>query len=117
MKLLCRASLFFVIVAGWLLAPLSLWAGDGGGVKIIYVITDDQKLYAWEGNELAYEFDVVTGMPGKVTHAGVFHITRKCEDYTSQTYRSKMPYSMFFTADRKAIHATKLATLRSYLHT
>jgi lipoprotein-anchoring transpeptidase ErfK/SrfK len=27
-----------------------------------------------------------------------------------------MPYTMFFTADGKAIHGTQMATLRSYLH-
>jgi hypothetical protein len=34
-----------------------------GQMKIIYVITDEQILYAWEGNKLVYEFDVVTGLP------------------------------------------------------
>jgi lipoprotein-anchoring transpeptidase ErfK/SrfK len=97
-------------------APPGLFAGEGGGLKIIYVVTDDQKLYAWEGNELVYEFDMVSGRPGKETHPGVFHISRKYEDYTSKKYGSEMPYTMFFTVDGKAIHATKWATLRSYLH-
>jgi lipoprotein-anchoring transpeptidase ErfK/SrfK len=96
-------------------APPAL-AENGGGAKIIYVVTDDQKLYAWEGNELVYEFDVVTGRPGKETEPGVFFIFRKHEDYTSMTYDVPMPYAMFFTKDGKAIHATKWATLRSYLH-
>ena len=96
-----------------LLAPVSALAD---GPKIIYVVTDEQKLYAWEGNELVYEFDVVTGRPGKETLPGVFHVFRKHEDYTSKTYGSEMPYSMFFTTDGKAIHATKWATVRSYLH-
>jgi hypothetical protein len=26
-------------------------------MQIIYVITDDQKVYAWERNELVFEFD------------------------------------------------------------
>jgi lipoprotein-anchoring transpeptidase ErfK/SrfK len=98
-------------------APPFLFADNGGGLKVIYVITDDQKLYAWEGNELVFEFDMVSGRPGKETHPGVFHISRKYEDYTSKKYGSEMPYTMFFTVDGKAIHATKWATLRSYLHT
>ena len=28
-----------------------------------------------------------------------------------------MPYTMFFTADGKAIHGTQMTALRSYLHT
>ena len=106
-----------LLVLGVVLAvPSSGVAADGGGPKIIYVVTDDQKLFAWEGNELVYEFDVVTGRPGKETHPGVFSISRKYEDYTSKKYGSEMPYSMFFTVDGKAIHATKWATMRSYLH-
>jgi lipoprotein-anchoring transpeptidase ErfK/SrfK len=89
---------------------------DATPMKIIYVVTDDQKLYAWDGNELAHEFDVVTGRPGKETEPGVFHIFRKHEDYTSKTYGSPMPYTMFFTKDGKALHGTEWATLRSYMH-
>jgi lipoprotein-anchoring transpeptidase ErfK/SrfK len=86
------------------------------GAKIIYVVTEEQKLYAWEGNTLTYEFDVVTGRPGKETHPGVFNVSRKYEDYTSKTYGAEMPYTMFFTDDGKAIHGTNWATLRSYVH-
>ena len=86
------------------------------GPKIIYVVTEEQKLYAWEGNTLAHEFDVVTGRPGKETHPGVFNVSRKYEDYTSKTYDAEMPYTMFFSDDGKAIHGTNWATLRSYVH-
>ena len=86
------------------------------GAKIIYVVTEEQKLYAWEGNTLTYEFDVVTGRPGKETHPGVFNVSRKYEDYTSKTYGAEMPYTMFFSDDGKAIHGTNWATLRSYVH-
>jgi lipoprotein-anchoring transpeptidase ErfK/SrfK len=89
---------------------------SAAGPKIIYVVTEEQKLYAWEGNMLAHEFDVVTGRPGKETHPGVFNVSRKYEDYTSKTYGAEMPYTMFFTDDGKAIHGTNWATLRSYVH-
>jgi len=112
-----RTPASFLLALGLCLAPPSfVMAADGGGPKIIYVVTDDQKLFAWEGNVLVYEFDMVSGRPGKETHPGVFHISRKYEDYTSKKYGSPMPYTMFFTLDGKAIHATKWATLRSYLH-
>ncbi len=32
------------------------------------------------------------------------------------TYDAEMPYTMFFTEDSKAIHGTKRATVRAYLH-
>ena len=99
------------------LSPVAHAEDDAGTqLKIIYVVTDDQKLYAWEGNELVHEFDIVTGRPGKETEPGIFHVFRKHEDYTSKTYGSPMPFTMFFTQDGKAIHGTEWATLRSYLH-
>jgi lipoprotein-anchoring transpeptidase ErfK/SrfK len=97
-------------------APKAPEAGQAGGAKVIYVMTDEQKLYAWEGNKLIYEFDVVTGRPGKETEAGVFTISRKHKEYTSKTYGSDMPFTMFFSEDGKAIHGTRMAAVRSFLH-
>jgi lipoprotein-anchoring transpeptidase ErfK/SrfK len=91
-------------------------AGQAGGAKVIYVMTDEQKLYAWEGNKLIYEFDVVTGRPGKETEVGVYRISRKYKEYTSKTYGSDMPFTMFFSEDGKAIHGTRMAAVRSFLH-
>jgi lipoprotein-anchoring transpeptidase ErfK/SrfK len=108
-----RKAIALAIVVGCLAVPLNALAE---APKIIYVVTDDQKLYAWEGNKRVFEFDVVTGRPGKETEPGVFSIFRKHEDYTSKTYNVPMPYTMFFTQDGKAIHATTWATLRSYIH-
>ena len=85
--------------------------------KKILVNVGQQKLYAVQANKLVYEFDVVTGKPGKETTVGQYRVFRKVKDYTSKTYGSPMPYSMFFSKDGKAIHATSWATLRSYLHT
>ena len=84
--------------------------------KRITVDLDRQVLIAYEGEKLIYEFDSVTGSCAKWTHPGIYQIERKVEDYTSKTYGSKMPYTMFFTADGKAIHGTSFATIRSYLH-
>ena len=103
-----------LLVAG--LACLLAPRAEAAGPKTIYVVVDDQKLHAWEGNEKVFEFDVVTGRPGKETHPGVFNIFAKHEDYTSRTYKVEMPYTMFFTRDGKALHATGWATLRSYVH-
>ena len=90
--------------------------GRARGVKEIQVYIDRQVLVALEGGEEVYSFDVVTGKDGKETTAGTYQIFRKHEKYTSKTYGSEMPYTMFFTQDGKAIHGTQMATLRSYLH-
>ena len=110
--------LFVLLFTLCLALPTSILASGEkpAGLKIIYVVTDDQILYAWEGNKLVYEFDVVTGRPGKETHPGVYKTFSKHADYTSKTYGSPMPYTMFFTKDGKALHATQWATLRSYVH-
>lgn len=110
-------ALLIAAITGFGLSSPTAADGQRAAPKTIYVVTDEQKLYAWEGNELVYEFHVVTGRPGKETHAGVFSISRKYEDYTSKTYNAPMPYSMFFTDDGKAIHGTRLAITRSYIHT
>lgn len=99
-----------------LVSPIS--AGDKKAIegKEIHVYIDQQVLQAFDGDEEVFRFDVVTGKDGKETTAGRYKIFRKHEQYTSKTYGSEMPYTMFFTADGKAIHGTLFAPLRSYLH-
>ena len=104
-----------------MLVLLFAWSGVAPVVaadpsKVLVVNTDEQKIYAWEDDELIYEFHVVTGRPGKETIAGRFETLRKYEDYTSHTYGAEMPYSMFFTYDGKAIHGTNMALVRSFVH-
>ena len=84
--------------------------------KAILVNVHDQRLYAVDDYRIVYEFDVITGRPGKETTPGKFTIFKKIEDYTSKTYNAPMPYTMFFSKDGKAVHGTQWATLRSYLH-
>ncbi|MGV6826435.1 MAG: L,D-transpeptidase [bacterium] len=93
--------------------PAVLLAGGG---KEIHVYIDQQTLSALEDGKEIYSFDVVTGKDGKETHAGRYPIFAKHEQYTSKTYGSEMPYTMFFTKDGKAIHGTLMAPLRSYMH-
>lgn len=95
-----------------LLSPLAFAEGP----KEIHVFIDSQTLEAVEGGETVYSFDIVTGQDGKETTLGTYYISNKHEKYVSKTYGSEMPYTMFFTADGKAIHGTQMATLRSYLH-
>ena len=90
--------------------------GEAGTKKEILIFIDEQVLVAMENGEEIYSFDIVTGREEKKTVAGHFEIFRKHEKYTSKTYGSEMPYTMFFTEDGKAIHGTQMSTLRSYLH-
>ena len=84
--------------------------------KEIHVHVVSQTLVALDNSKEIYNFDIVTGQPGKETTLGRYAVSRKHEQYTSKAYGSEMPYTMFFTSDGKAIHGTSVATLRSYIH-
>lgn len=110
-------NIFLSFIVGFLLitAPIA-WSGEEGAKKEILVFIDEQVLVAMENGEEIYSFDIVTGREEKETTAGSYKIFKKHEKYTSKTYGSEMPYTMFFSKDGKAIHGTQMATLRSYLH-
>lgn len=113
MKRVIRTALIpFISLSLILAASLSYSAGR----KEIFVYIESQTLEAVEDGETVYSFDIVTGQAEKETTLGTFYISNKHEQYVSNTYGSEMPYTMFFSADGKAIHGTQLATLRSYLH-
>jgi len=105
-----------VIVSLLLTINSTVWGGETSTNKEIRVFIEQQILVALENGEEVYSFDIVTGRDGKETTAGRYRVFRKHEKYTSKTYGSEMPYTMFFTEDGKAIHGTQMATLRSYLH-
>ncbi len=104
-----------ILLSILVVCPVALGEGAAAG-KEIHVFIDRQVLVALENGEEVYSFDIVTGRDGKETTAGSYSVFRKHEKYTSKTYGSEMPYTMFFTQDGKAIHGTQMATLRSYLH-
>jgi len=105
-----------VFVCFYLMITSTAWGVDDAVNKQIQVFIEHQVLIAFENGEEIYKFDIVTGRDGKETTAGTYHVFQKYEKYTSKTYGSEMPYTMFFTEDGKAIHGTQMATLRSYLH-
>jgi hypothetical protein len=79
----------------------------------IVVDLSHQKLSAYAGSVLVYEFNCVIGRPGHETTAGKFRISRKEEMHHSHAYNNApMPYSMFFSSDGKAIHGSPAAGLR-----
>jgi len=105
-------GLCFVLAAT---SSLSAYA-ESSAKKEIHVNIEQQTLTAFENGSEVYKVDVITGQNGKETTAGRYSIFRKEKKYTSKTYGSEMPYTMFFTADGKAIHGTHMSSLRSYLH-
>jgi len=106
-------SVFVTLI---LITAPSAWSRDAVIKKEIHVFIEEQILVALENDQEVYSFDIVTGRDGKETTAGRYKVFKKHEKYTSKTYGSEMPYTMFFTYDGKAIHGTSIATLRSYLH-
>lgn len=92
-----------------------------GGVrksgKQIVVDLADQKLYAYEGSSLAYEFDATSGDSDHATalKPTLFTITRKEETYRSKKYDAQMNYALFFSADGKAIHQSNAVGVTSFL--
>lgn len=116
MKHLClnlNMKFHFSVLLILIFTSLTIYADENKSIKV-YI--EEQVLIALEGDKEIYSFDIVTGKDGKETTAGTYQIFRKHEKYTSKTYGSEMPYTMFFTEDGKAIHGTNMATLRSYLH-
>lgn len=111
-----RKKILMVIVGLFVTVASTALAGETGKKQEIRVFIDEQVLVALENDEEIYSFDIVTGRDGKETTAGKYRVFKKHEKYTSKTYGSEMPYTMFFTEDGKAIHGTQMATLRSYLH-
>ena len=114
--LLMNKICWLALVGLHLVISPNAWGNEDPANKEIQVFIERQVLIAFENGEEIYNFDIVTGRDGKETTAGHYSISRKYEKYTSKTYGSEMPYTMFFTEDGKAIHGTQMATLRSYLH-
>jgi lipoprotein-anchoring transpeptidase ErfK/SrfK len=114
-RTLVQFGVVMIVSLGLMLATF-VEDSHAGPKKALLVNVHDQVLYAVDDFKIVYEFDVITGRPGKETTAGKFTVFKKFEDYTSKTYKVEMPYTMFFSKDGKAVHGTKWATLRSYLH-
>ena len=114
-QILMQFGVIMIVSLGLMLTAF-VEESDAGPKKAILVNVHDQVLYAVDDYKIVYEFDVITGRPGKETTAGKFAVFKKIEDYTSKKYKAPMPYTMFFSKDGKAVHGTKWATLRSYLH-
>lgn len=60
--------------------------------KRIVVVISQQKLYAWEGNKLVYEFICSTGAPGSPTRPGNYSVISKIPMAYSYRWGLKMPY-------------------------
>jgi len=78
--------------------------GDSTGEKVIYVDLSNQRLYAYEGDKLIYDFLVSTGKWGR-TPTGTFNIANKFRFIKmsggsaalhTYYYLPNVPYTMFF---------------------
>jgi lipoprotein-anchoring transpeptidase ErfK/SrfK len=72
--------------------------------KRIVVDLDTQTLKAYEGADVVFAFDCVTGDKNHPTDAGTFHVFQKDKNHISHAYNVPMHYAMFFTHDGKALH-------------
>jgi lipoprotein-anchoring transpeptidase ErfK/SrfK len=109
-----RRTLLTLVAAVSLLPVGGVLLARPPATKKIVINIHRQKLFAYEGKKLVYEFDCITGRAGHETRPGVFRISRKVKHYTSKKYKAPMPFSMFFSADGKAIHQSPFARERSH---
>lgn len=62
-----------------------------GGAKKIEVDVSDQRMYVWEGGQLAYNWPASTGMAGYGTRRGTFAIQSKIPNAWSSAWQLWMP--------------------------
>jgi tetratricopeptide (TPR) repeat protein len=60
--------------------------------KRIEIDIGDQHFYAWEGDKLVYSLVTSTGLPGRDTATGHYHVLDKIPMAYSKVWRLKMPY-------------------------
>ncbi|HDN79066.1 MAG TPA: murein L,D-transpeptidase, partial [Chloroflexi bacterium] len=60
--------------------------------KCIEVVISQQRLYAWEGDKLLYNFVCSTGAPGSPTKPGNYRVISKIPMAYSYRWNLKMPY-------------------------
>jgi len=72
---------------------VSTWPSTGtAGSKRMVVDLSEQRLYAFQGNSLAYQFVVSTGMPGARTAPGTYQVLDKHPNAYASTWNLQMPY-------------------------
>ena len=67
----------FMLVSLGLMLMAFVEDSDAGPKKALLVNVHDQVLYAVDDFKIVYEFDVITGRPGKETTAGKFTVFKK----------------------------------------
>jgi hypothetical protein len=78
-------------------------------INCIIVSLAEQRLYAYQGNELVAWSNCSTGKTGHETPVGTFKITQKHIDHYSSIYNNApMPYFMRLTNDGVGLHAGQL---------
>jgi lipoprotein-anchoring transpeptidase ErfK/SrfK len=64
--------------------------------KRIVIVLDQQRLYAYEGNDLIHNLNCVTGDNEHLTPVGKYNVYLKHEKHFSQQYKVNMDNAMFF---------------------
>jgi lipoprotein-anchoring transpeptidase ErfK/SrfK len=78
-------------------------------INYILISLAEQRLYAYQGDELVAWSNVSTGKAGHETPVGTFKITQKHIDHYSNKYNNApMPYFMRLTDDGVGLHAGML---------
>jgi tetratricopeptide (TPR) repeat protein len=76
--------------------------------KLIEINISTQRFYAWQGDELIYEFPTSTGLPGQDTAPGLFEVQSKIPVAYSSVWNLTMPYwlGIYYVDDiENGIHA------------
>jgi len=94
--------------ANWVNPEFSryVWLDSNGAVDHIVVSLADQRLYAYNGQQLVAWSNVSSGRPGHDTPTGSFTVSEKDVDHHSSLYDdASMPYFMRLTDGGVGLHA------------
>ena len=83
------------------------------GKLLIYVDLRRQMVSVFRGGHEIGTAVIVYGAPDMDTPEGEFAVLSRHEDYHSRKYDAPMPYSLFFTDDGVALHASELSSRRA----
>lgn len=100
-----RATMVFFVVIAILFSPLASIAGPEK--QEIVIRRDLQMGGYYEHGKLVKSFPIMFGddYGPLATPDGVYRVREKIIDYHSRKYDAPMPFSLFFTAARNAIHS------------
>lgn len=106
---------FIFLILLTILSPLPAGAKDvfQQYEKVIWIDQENQVAAAYLRGQKLVQFPIVTGDDETPTPPGNYVIKKKDENYYSRTYKTPMPYSLFFDLKgMRAIHEGDLPDLQ-----